>query len=100
MALIHPSYREKRKYILVKVKDVEKFKIEFIEKFRYFFGIYGLAKTGVIFIKELCRDNYCVIRVARKFVHYALVTLSLMNVELLGIYPTIKSVKKKIEEIK
>jgi len=102
LALIHPSYREKRRYILVKVKDVEKFKIEFIEKFRYFFGIYGLAKAGVIFIKELCRENdYCVIRIARKFVHYSLVTLSSMkNVDLLGIYPTLKRVRSKIERIK
>ena len=98
MAIIHPSYREKRRYILVKVKDTVKFQTEFLDRFIYFFGIYGLAKAGIQFIKELCQNEYCVIRVSRKYVHYALVVLSNIEHEFIGIFPTLKKIKDIIKK--
>jgi len=92
LALIYPSYREKRRYLLVKAE--EGFEQRFIDKFIYFFGIYGLAKAGIQFVKDLCNEDTYVIRVSRKYTHYAIVVSHLAGGELLGVFPTLRKLKE------
>jgi len=91
LALIKPSYKEKRKYILVEASN--NFDQIFIDRFIYFFGIYGLAEAGIVFVKNLCRSNQWVIRVSRDYVYRAIIIISLCNGKVIGVFPTLKKLR-------
>ena len=91
MALINPAYREKRRYILIKTENQERFKEDFKNKFIYFFGIFNLAKAGIIFLQE--KNKYIIIRVAKKYLPHTLIVLYSLGVKDVKIEPTLKRIK-------
>jgi|GEM_PF-6026434 len=91
MSIISPAYREKRRYILVKVDNNENFKEEFKNKFIYFFGIFGLAKAGIVFLIE--KERNVIIRVTKKYLPKTLLVLYSLGIKDIRIASTLKKIK-------
>jgi len=84
-----PSYRIKRRYILV---DREISEEEIKDKFIYFFGFFNLSKANIRIIKR--EKGYTLISVNRKELYKLIFVLYLMKVNVISIFRTIKEFEK------
>jgi len=99
VAILPPSYREKRRYILIYYKGSGDFLYSSIkQEYIRLFGLFGYSKAGIL-IKNLSENIY-IIRINKKYVSNLLVTLYFLkiNKNIIGIYRTIKQAKESLKD--
>lgn len=84
-----PSYRIKRRYILI---DKEISEEEIKNKYIYFFGFFDFLKANIRVIKR--EDNFTLISVNRKNINRLIFVLYLMRINVKSIFRTIKEFEK------
>jgi len=84
-----PSYRIKRRYILI---DKEINEEEIKNKYIYFFGFFDFLKANIRIIKK--ENNYTLISVNRKNLHKLIFVLYLVKINVRKIFRTIKEFEK------
>jgi len=84
-----PSYRIKRRYVLV---DKEVNEEEIKNKYIYFFGFFDFLKANIRVIKRV--NNFALISVNRKNIHRLIFVLYLMKINVRKIFRTIKEFEK------
>jgi len=84
-----PSYRVKRRYVLI---DREIDEEEIRNRFIYFFGFFNLSKANIKVIKK--ERRYTLLSVNRKELYKLIFVLYLMKVNVRGIFRTIKEFEK------
>ncbi|MGB9707730.1 MAG: hypothetical protein ACPLXC_00125 [Candidatus Pacearchaeota archaeon] len=92
-----PTLREKRHYLVIKSKKVlneNELKEKIDKAILDFIGIYGYAKAGVLFIE--LRKNYAIISIVTKLVDKVKASLTLTDLECVGVSGTIKKVRRFI----
>ncbi len=92
-----PTLREKRHYLVIKSKKAlseNELKEKIDKAVLDFIGIYGYAKAGVLFIE--LRKNYAIISITTKFVEQVKASLTLADLECVGVSGTIKKVRRFI----
>ncbi|MEM0379167.1 MAG: hypothetical protein QW038_00390 [Nanopusillaceae archaeon] len=86
-----PSYRIKRRYILLEhIPNIEE-KIK--EKYIYFFGFFNFSKAKIKII--FSNDKFDLISINRKCLYKLIFVLYLIKARVLKIYKTIKEFKKE-----
>lgn len=90
LKVLPPTSRENKRYLLVNAskKDIEKALIKF-------YGEWGWAKAGPIFIKE---KTYMILSVERTFLDPTRTALDLANISILGASGTINKLKQKFSK--
>jgi len=84
-----PSYRIKRRYILI---DREINEEEIKDKYIYFFGFFDFLKANIRIIKK--ENNHTLISVNRKNLYKLIFVLYLMKINVREIFKTIKEFEK------
>lgn len=87
LKVLPPTSRENKRYLLVQAsqKDVEKTLLKF-------YGEWGWAKAGPLFIKA---KTHLIISVERTFLEPTRTGLGLANISVLGVSGTINKLKSK-----
>ena len=97
---ILPSWKEKRRYLLIATENKEKTKKEIKEALIFLIGAINYAKARPFFVQN--KSNYLILSINRKYLSQVRASLLLCNSKPKCIFVsgTLKKLKKKIEELK
>lgn len=97
---ILPSWKEKRRYLLIETKNKEKTKKEIINNLIYLAGIINFARARPMFIENKLFDNYLVLSINRKYLNIGRASLLLCKTKPKCVYVsgTLKKLKKFLKK--
>jgi len=97
MKVLKPSSKERKRYILIKIKSSLKIEKGYISRLvakagLQFLGEFGMAKAGIQVLPETVKDSTAIVRVGHKYVNEAKAALALVK-EFEGKKVSIQSIK-------
>ena len=108
MKVLKPASKERKRYILIKIKSVCEVEKSFVSRLvakagLQFLGEFGMAKAGIQVLPKTVKSSTAIVRVGHKYVDETKAALALMK-EFEGQKVTIESVRvsgtvKKIETL-
>ncbi|MEM4647700.1 MAG: hypothetical protein QXO12_00065 [Candidatus Pacearchaeota archaeon] len=96
---IFPSWKEKKRYLLIETKNQQKTKKEIIKNLTKLLGIINLSRARPIFIDNKLFNGYLVLSINRKYLSFARASLVLCkDAKCIYVSATLKKLKKFLKK--